>query len=48
MAHKRTVHVRRVHDTPAQADGARVLVDRLAESSHRYQAELQESGGNPP
>ncbi|MCX5063452.1 MULTISPECIES: DUF488 domain-containing protein [Streptomyces] len=29
MAHKRTVHVRRVYDTPAQTDGARVLVDRL-------------------
>ncbi|MFE0378265.1 DUF488 family protein [Streptomyces inhibens] len=29
MAHKRTVHVRRVHDAPAQTDGTRVLVDRI-------------------
>ncbi|MFD1936558.1 MULTISPECIES: DUF488 domain-containing protein [Nonomuraea] len=29
MAHKRTVHVRRVYEAPEQADGARVLVDRI-------------------
>ncbi|MGI5404978.1 DUF488 domain-containing protein [Streptomyces sp. CA-135486] len=29
MANTRTVHVRRVYDPPAQADGARVLVDRI-------------------
>ncbi|MDX3275825.1 MULTISPECIES: DUF488 domain-containing protein [Streptomyces] len=29
MAHTRTVHVRRVYDTPAQTDGTRVLVDRI-------------------
>jgi len=29
MAHKRTVNVRRVYEDPGQADGARVLVDRV-------------------
>ncbi|PJJ05894.1 MULTISPECIES: DUF488 domain-containing protein [unclassified Streptomyces] len=29
MAHKRTVNVRRVYEDPGQADGARVLVDRI-------------------
>jgi uncharacterized protein YeaO (DUF488 family) len=29
MAHKRTVHVRRVYEAPAQTDGTRVLVDRI-------------------
>lgn len=29
MARRKTVHVRRVYEAPAQADGARVLVDRV-------------------
>jgi uncharacterized protein YeaO (DUF488 family) len=29
MAHKTTVHVRRVYEAPSQADGVRVLVDRV-------------------
>ena len=29
MARKKTVHVRRVYEAPEQADGARVLVDRI-------------------
>jgi uncharacterized protein YeaO (DUF488 family) len=29
MAQKKTVHVRRIYEAPEQADGARVLVDRI-------------------
>jgi uncharacterized protein YeaO (DUF488 family) len=29
MARRKTVHVRRVYETPEQADGVRVLVDRI-------------------
>ncbi|GGL16715.1 DUF488 domain-containing protein [Streptomyces flaveus] len=29
MAHRKTVHVRRVYEAPAQTDGTRVLVDRI-------------------
>ncbi|MCX4430191.1 MULTISPECIES: DUF488 domain-containing protein [Streptomyces] len=29
MARKKTVHVRRVYEAPEQADGTRVLVDRI-------------------
>ncbi|MEU2289016.1 DUF488 family protein [Streptomyces sp. NPDC013178] len=29
MAHKRTVHVRRIYDAPTPTDGTRVLVDRI-------------------
>lgn len=29
MAHSRTVHVRRIYEAPTQADGVRVLVDRI-------------------
>ncbi|WP_404952730.1 DUF488 domain-containing protein [Streptomyces sp. 147326] len=29
MARRRTVHVRRVYEDPAQSDGVRVLVDRV-------------------
>ncbi|MEU0823166.1 DUF488 family protein, N3 subclade, partial [Streptomyces mirabilis] len=29
MARRKTVHVRRVYEAPEQADGTRVLVDRI-------------------